>query len=59
MPRDVSPPLVAATTSDLSRSWFIVLFYTDRRKENSNKLRKWLTGTRGAAFSSDDDRVDE
>ena len=40
MPREVSPPLVAATTSDLSRSWFIVLSYTDRRKKNSNKLMK-------------------
>src|ERR1035441_7967969 len=40
MPSEVSAPLVAATTSDLSRSWFIVLSYTDRRKKNSNKLMK-------------------
>jgi hypothetical protein len=30
-PGEVSPSLVAATTSDLSRLWFIVLSYTDRR----------------------------
>ncbi len=38
MPSDVSPPLVAGTTPDLSRRWFIVLSYTDRRKKNSNKV---------------------
>ena len=50
MPSEVSPPLVAATTSDLSRSWFIVLSYTDRRKKNSNKLMKLrlrMLGRRG------------
>ena len=41
MPSEVSSRLVAATTSDLSRSWFIVLSYTDRRKKNSNKLMKF------------------
>ena len=40
MPSEVSPPLVAATPSDPSRSWFTVLSYTDRRKKNSNKLMK-------------------
>ena len=35
-PREVTPPLVAATTSDPSRSWFIAWYYTDRRKKNSN-----------------------
>ena len=38
MPSEVSPPLVAATTSD--RSWFIFVSYTDRCKKNSNKLMK-------------------
>jgi hypothetical protein len=50
MPSEVSPPLVAATPSDLSRSWFIVLSYTDRRKKNSNKLmtfRLYMLGRRG------------
>ena len=50
MPSEVSSPLVAATTSDLSRSWFIVLSYTDRRKKNSNKLMKFrlhMLGRRG------------
>ena len=50
MPSKVSPFLVAATTSDLSRSWFIVLSYTDRRKKNSNKLMKFrlnMLGRRG------------
>jgi hypothetical protein len=41
MPGDVSPALVAATPSDLSRSWFIFLSYTDRRKRNSNKLMRF------------------
>jgi hypothetical protein len=50
MPSEVSPSLVAATTSDLSPSWFIVLSYTDRRKKNSNKLMKFrlhMLGRRG------------
>ncbi len=50
MPSEVSPPLVAATTSDLSRSWFIGLSYTDRHKKNSNKLMKLrlrMLGRRG------------
>jgi hypothetical protein len=41
MPSEVSPPLVAATPSDLSGSWFIVLSYTDRRRKNSNKLMEF------------------
>jgi len=36
----VAPSLVAATTSDPSGSWFIVLFYIDRRKTNSDELTK-------------------
>jgi hypothetical protein len=48
-PSEVSPPLVAATTSDLSRSWFIVLSYTDRRMENSNKLMKFRLHMLGRA----------
>jgi hypothetical protein len=86
MPRGVSSPLVAAAKSDLSRSWFMVLSYTDRRQKNSSKAHgsrpprawppwrpnansigapyrrlggEWPTRTRGAAFSSDDGRVDE
>jgi hypothetical protein len=50
MPSEVSPLLVAATTSDPSRSWFIILSYTDRRKKNSNKLMKFrlhMLGRRG------------
>ena len=39
MPREVSPPLVAATTSDSSRSWFIALSYTDRRGKNSTLMK--------------------
>jgi hypothetical protein len=36
----VAPSLAAATTSDLSRSLFIGLSYTDWRPKNSNKLMK-------------------
>jgi hypothetical protein len=41
MPSEVSPLLVGETASDLARSWFIVLSYTDRHKKNSNKLMKF------------------
>ena len=43
----VAPPLVAATTSDLSRSSLIVLSYTDRRKKNSRRLIKSRLGKLG------------
>jgi hypothetical protein len=49
MPSEVSPSLVAATTSDLSRSWFIVVSYTDRRKKNSKKLMKFRRHWRAKA----------
>ena len=50
MPGEVSLPLGAATTSELSRSWFIVLSYTDLLEKNSNKLmelRPRMLGSRG------------
>ncbi len=50
MPCEVSPPQVAATPSDLSRSWFIILSYTGLRRKNSNRLMKLcprMLGRRG------------
>jgi len=40
MPCEVSPALVAVTTSDPSPSWFIVLFYTDRHKRNTTRVAR-------------------
>ncbi len=51
IPGEASPPLVAATTSALSRSWFTVLSYIDRRRKNRNELMKLRLRLRQGAAS--------
>jgi hypothetical protein len=45
MPSEVSSPLVAATTSDLSRSWFIVLSYGGPRRSQNLLIGAWSLAT--------------